>query len=383
MKRIFLLILIPLVFLGCGAPEFEPEISPQVVGEWKSEEVISGGTIGEIDGKEYLFLMTFPGSIPSKPVLHILDLRDPAVPVEVATLEAPISVLFPVGRLRLSGTVLYVPIGGSEVGGLWSVDVSDPASPREISLLNAGFPAISLALSGEVACIQGFPSRVFLFVDVSDPANPRQVGEEFRLSREQGSMFVHSGKMEVSGSLLYVTDRDGLDIVDISSPGSPREVGFYANPLWTGEEPGVVEDIQHGAIEQITGIEGLLPDGFYGIVLSGQYAYITAAEAGLRVLDVSNPASPQEVAQLDMPEAAHRISIYEDTLCLLGMELVDSSVLYTVHLVDISEPETPVVVGSVEDISASPSYSFVVATDGYVYFVSATTVRIIDIYGSN
>ena len=48
-------------------------------------------------------------------------------------------------------------------------------------------------------------------------------------------------------------------------------------------------------------LEDIVPDGFNSIAISDNYAYITAGKAGLRVLDVSDPASPWEVAQLDIP----------------------------------------------------------------------------------
>jgi len=375
-------LIIFLVFSGCTGSVAEPKISTQIVGEWESEDVISGGTIGEIDGNMYLFLMTIPGPMPFQPVLHVLDLHDPLAPVEVASLEAPVSVLFPLSKLILSGTILYVPVVGSEVGGLWSVDVSDPTSPREISLLDAEYPAIGLVLSGKVACIQGFPYWGFILVDISDSVQPRQVGE-FRLSREQ-DFISHSGGIDVSGSMLYMVDRDGLDIVDISSPYSPREVGFYANPLWTGEEPLGGESLQGiTIIEEILEIKDLLPAGFQDVAVSGEYAYIPDSKVGLRVLDVSNPASPQEAAQLDIPEAVHHVTVSNNLLYLLGMELVDRSILHTIHIVDISEPESPVIVDSIEDIAGMPPYQFLVAAGRYIYFGNLNSVLAIDIYTSS
>ncbi len=349
------------------------------MGEWKSEDVISSGTIGEIDGNNYLFLMTFAGGpMPFQTVLHVLDLNDPAVPVEVATLNAPVESFVPVGALELSGNVLYIPVGG----GMWVVDVSDPKSPLELSMFDIQYPAIDLALCGNIAYIAGFASHRFLLVDVADPAQPQQVGE-FWLSREQ-DVYHHRQNMDVSGSLLYVTDRDGLDIVDISLPSLPREVSFYANPLWAGEEPRGEENLQGiTTIEEISEIWDLLLEGFQGVAALGEYAYIPDFKVGLRVLDVSNPASPQEVAQLNIPEATYHATVSDNLLYLLGIELVDRSILHTMHIVDISEPECPVIVDSVEDIPGMPPYQFLIVSGRYIYFGNLTSVLVIDIYSSS
>ena len=384
MKRLLGLILFPLVLSGCNTAVLEPEISLQIIGEWQCEDVISGGTVGEINGRMYLFLITHSGGGNSSPsVLRILDLQDSVAPVEVAALPAPIGSTLPVMTLRLSGTLLYIQLGGVKENGLWVVDASTPASPREVSFLDMEYPVFDFVLSGKIAIIQRFPSRMFLLVDITDPANPRHLGE-FDLSREQ-DFITHSGGTDVSGSLFYVVDRDGLDIVDISLPSSPREIGFYANPLWTGEEPDVIEDPSQGTSRRvpISGIEDLVPGGFRDVAVSGEYVCIADVRAGLRVMDVSDPMFPREVAQLGVPEAAYRITVFDNLLYLLGMEMIDKSFLHAIHIVDISEPENPVIVDSIEDIRGLPLHQSLIATERYVYFINVSTLTVIDIYALN
>ncbi|MFC1957957.1 hypothetical protein ACFLVQ_00110 [Chloroflexota bacterium] len=380
MKLVYILVLIAIILSACSPSESPAKVSAEIVGEWESGYIISSGTAGEIDGKMYLFLITYPGPSTSNPVIRVLDLHDPIAPVEVASLEAPVESLVPVGALELSGNVLYAPVGGAGEGGLWTVDVSDPTSPREIGLLDVQYPTINLTLSDNITYIAGFASQRFMLVDITSPTQPQQLGE-FKLSREQ-HVRIHKQNMAVSGPLLYVIDRDGLDIVDISSPESPQEVGFYANPLWVDEELEAVENLQTGVTRQITEVDDILPDGFLDIALSGKYAYIAAGTSGLRVLDVANPASVREVAQLDIQEEVYHATVSGDLLCLLGMEMVDRSILHTIHIVDISEPESPVILDSVEDIPGFPPFQFIVATERYVYFVNLKTVVIIDIYAS-
>jgi hypothetical protein len=261
------------------------------------------------------------------------------------------------------------------------VDVSRPASPQEISLLYLQYAAIDTVLCDSIAYIGDFAYHLFSIIDVADPARMQHVGE-FQLSRRKDVRY-HSRGMDVSGSLLYVIDRDDLDIIDVSPPSLPREVGFYANPLWTGEELEAVEDAQQGSITGISGIEDILPDGFQNVVASGQQVYIPAGTSGLRVLDVSDPASPQEVAQLDIPEFAYQATIADNLLYLLGVEMVDRSILHTIYIIDIAEPENPVIAGSVKDIWGMPPYQSVIAVGKYIYFINLRTVQVIDIYSSD
>ncbi len=375
MKRICALALMLLVFSGCNTPASAPVVSAQIVGEWESEDRIAGGAVAEIGGRKYLFLMTAENvPIPSRAALRVLDVEDPAAPVEVGTLAAPEFILlgFPGGiKPALADNVLYVPLAGFDWGGLWVVDVSDPTSPREITLLDAQYSAIDLALSGNIAYIAGYPSGYFLLVDVADPAHPQEVGV-FRLSREQ-HVRLHSQDTDVSGSWLYVVERDGLDIVDISSPSSPREVSFYPNPIWIDEEP--LEGTGRSSGDP-------LPDGFHDVDVSGQYAYIAAGKSGLRVLDVSNPASPQEVAQLDVPETTYRIDVAGNLVYLLGVELVERVMTHRVRIIDISEPDSPEMVDSVE-LSRFPSLVSLVGIESYIYIMHLRTLQVIDVYASN
>jgi hypothetical protein len=61
-------------------------------------------------------------------------------------------------------------------------------------------------------------------------------------------------------------------VIDVSDPRSPQEVGFY-------DTPGYARSV----------------------AVSGRYAYVADAGAGLRVIDVSNPSSPREVGFYETP----------------------------------------------------------------------------------
>ena len=67
----------------------------------------------------------------------------------------------------------------------------------------------------------------------------------------------------ISGNYAYVADwDDGLRVIDVSAPNSPKEVGFCDTP---GEANG--------------------------IFVSGSHAYVADRNEGLRVIDISNPST--------------------------------------------------------------------------------------------
>ena len=75
----------------------------------------------------------------------------------------------------------------------------------------------------------------------------------------------------IVGDIAYVADGpQGLRVIDVSRPGSPRVAAHLNTP---GEA--------------------------VGITLAGDHAYLADGPAGLRVLDISDPAAPTEVAAFD------------------------------------------------------------------------------------
>ena len=82
------------------------------------------------------------------------------------------------------------------------------------------------------------------------------------------------------GGLAYVADLSwgpvsGVRVIDVSTPSSPSEVGFFDTPGWA-----------------------------FGVVVSGSYAYVEDGEDGLCLIDVSDSTDPLEVGFVDTPGGA-------------------------------------------------------------------------------
>ncbi|MFT5432209.1 MAG: hypothetical protein ACI9OJ_002908, partial [Myxococcota bacterium] len=124
----------------------------------------------------------------------------------------------------------------------------------------------------------------------------------------------------LAGDLLYVgDDYGGFRILDVSDPANPVQVG--ALPLLAGVSRGV-----HGT------------DGL---------AWLTAADAGLIVIDVSVPSMPEVVATLDLPGYTRHAWI-EGNLAAIADDFEGF------RMADVSDPTAPKEIGSFFD--ARPAF---------------------------
>src|SRR5262245_18353941 len=95
---------------------------------------------------------------------------------------------------------------------------------------------------------------------MSDPSRPQKVG---------GYTSGYVQTMGLSGNHLFLAADSALQVIDVSEPANPRQVGSYTAAGW---------------------IRGLI-----GLVVSGDYLYVNRG-LGLDVLDILDPAHPKRVA---------------------------------------------------------------------------------------
>ena len=143
----------------------------------------------------------------------------------------------------------------------------------------------------------------------------------------------------IDGNYAYVAAASALVILDISTPSDPQVVGSVALP-------GIVK----------------------GVALYGECAFVACDMDGLRVVDVSDPAHPTEVAHLDMTARSVTVHTwYAYVAC--GTD--------GLTIVNIGTPTAPVVEGHL----ALPGYSSQVAVMvNYAYVAAGTSgMRRVDI----
>jgi hypothetical protein len=270
--------------------------------------------------------------------LRIVDIENPEVPVETAYFY-----LDYVDRVAYANGYVYLT---AEHHGFYVFDVSDPAAPV-LTDSSGSFYVTDVAVKDNWLYV-GCSDSLSLF-SLSDPAHPEFImsfGDEIYFQR-----------IFIDNDIAYVTETyKGLIGFDISDPSNPAEL-FRLNP---GEDYGyscfVCEGIAYIAMESFgvkiidvsdpaaVQVLGGIPTGAKSrnVAVKDRTVFITQGDAGLRVLDISNPAEPVETGWYDPPVFGYDISISENIACLSQSNDGPTLVL------DISDPAHPDSLGQIE-----------------------------------
>lgn len=245
------------------------------------------------------------------------------------------------------GDALYVGHFGPSGAGTSVLDVSDPTDPRLVTQLAAPHGththkvqvADGLLLVNHEQFRGGEPFSAGMAVyELGEPFHPTQIGW-FDSTGKGVHRIVWTG-----GSYAYASViPEGFDdriwmIIDMSDPARPFEAGRWWWPgQWTGagERPSWPEGKRYAA---------------HHALLDGNIAYLGYGDAGLIVLDVSDPTKPVRLADLQWSPGGDT----HTCLPLPGRELLvvtDETVTdrcageeHLVRVVDVSDPTDPRVV---------------------------------------
>ena len=147
----------------------------------------------------------------------------------------------------------------------------------------------------------------------------------------------------VVGNYAYIGKKEAMDILDISNPDFPVCVG------------------------QI-----LVPSEVYDVCVENNYAYLAADNAGLRIIDVSDPALPSEVGFYEMGSFSSAKGVF-----ISGNYAYVAAFLGGLRIIDISDPASPIEVGFYDTKNFAKGI-YVVGNYAYVAD-NADGLRIIDV----
>jgi len=188
-------------------------------------------------------------------------------------------------------------------GGIVTIDIEDPARPREIGRMGVNATIRVVALDGDRAWLAGGAYGVAL-VDISDPIAPRF------LQRIDVPGKVLDVIPFAEDRLLLAESRHGLSVMDVSDPARARRTASV----------GTRDEVRALALQ-----DDLLA---------------TAEEhGGVRLFDLSRPDNPDELAEIDV-EGALDVAFIESLL------LVTAGKRGTL-LFDVSERRSPRAVGEI------------------------------------
>ena len=98
--------------------------------------------------------------------------------------------------------------------------------------------------------------------------------------------------MHVVGKYAYLTDEEGLYVIDVSKPTNLRRVGFCGTS-----------------------------DSAYGVKVVGECAYVAAGGSGVCLIDISDPSSPEEVGSCGAGGAASGVDLDGSLVCAADTKL--------------------------------------------------------------
>jgi hypothetical protein len=193
-------------------------------------------------------------------------------------------------------------------------------------------------------------------VDITNPRAPTQAGAITLVDIPYGP-HADPKAMAVAAPYAYVGIDNAVHIVDVANPAAPSAVGFYT-------VPSVVEALA------LVELDSPAPR---------RYAYVAANEAGLRIVDVTDPNAPTEVKSY--PIAGHHVTsvavarplaLPDRQYAYLGTQLGRFQVL------DVTNPAAPVVLGGF-DFPAEAAIHDIAVHGGTAYLATETGLAVVDI----
>jgi len=229
-------------------------------------------------------------------------------------------------------------------------------------------------------------------INIANPANPQKVGNY----ETPGYTF----DVTVKGNYAYAADGQiGLQVIDISSPSSPQLIGTCDTPgscagLYVYGNYAYVADGDSGlqiiniSTPATMNVVGNFPIAHRtnGVFVVGNYAYVIMGEwdseidetfGGLIILDILNPALPQQVGSLNLPCAT---GIYVlGNYAFLSITAGEISSGGGLAIIDVTNPSSPVKVKLLNELYTS--YTDIDIKGNYAYCVGGQNlgVTIIDI----
>ncbi len=225
----------------------------------------------------------------------------------------------------LDNTV-YLALQLTSRHGLWVVDVSNPAVPRRVNTLT--FDTLGTVEDVKVHNGYGYvlvSGLGLVVLDLTDPENPVPL-------TTVNIPACFQGLVAVSDSLLATVTCDALYLFDISTPFQPVPLGSGGS--FDEPKEALFYDVDH---------------------------LLVADRQGLHIIDLSDPAQPQEVAVVRPGQMIYDVTVYG------SYAYATTSVILSV---DLSDPSQPAVVDTLAPMYPLGSFYRLFATSAGLYALS-------------
>lgn len=292
--------------------------------------------------------------------LSIVDVRDPAAMVVLGELavESDREIYNDVKLTDGPGGKRYALLA-SNLAGMIVVDVTDPRAPMRVGRVGSTpgdlAPNVhTLALDGELAFLANTRTGLDIF-NVADPLAPTLVGH---FSHPAAKGYLHD--LYAGDGRVYLNWWDaGMAIVDVTDPAAPRQLGNFqdygertSHSSWPlevgGRKIALHGDEQYGAHLRIVDVTEGSPTfakpiaswmtrpaiSLHNVMAVGNLAVLAYYQDGVRVVDLSDPTSPRQVAWFNTwdPDAPTAGQSFFDGAC--GVDVDPAT--RTIYVADIA-----------------------------------------------
>jgi hypothetical protein len=354
------------VYLGVGGTITLLDITNPLSPVEVSKVETPGSAVKILKTDDYLFVANGYWG------LRIIDISDPYNPVEVGNYEEAEEVL----DVFIVDDYAYI---AAETDGLMILDISNPLNPILVGTYDEWPIELKAITVSENYAYVADCGRGLKIIDVNDPSNP------FRVGSIEGD-YIANSIYQFDNFACFGASNQGFIIVDVSDPTQPVEIANLYSGDWVWDVDGsenmvfLATDATNGvnfrvldlsdpyAVVEVSEYYDVATDGEQ-ISFYGNYVFWTSTYNGLRIMDISNPASPTKINTLSTSGPCYDVTVSNNYAYVVNNDL---------HILDISDPSNPIEVGSYitplfEDGSA------VYVNDNYAYMSGHEGLQIIDV----
>lgn len=265
-----------------------------------------------------------------------------------------------VGDILVEGDIAYTYQQKHGGLGFASLDFSDPLDPHALDFLPVD-TLLEFALYNHVAAV--LESEQLTLIDISSPDNLSYMAS----INLQGT---NAQNLAASAGMIYISSSYGLEIIDISDPANPVSLpGFPSSDLfssgdiaiqgslvfWVSEGKIYIIDMSDPTSPQIIG--SCLAESWPSDLAVSDSELCASIDTGITCLDVLDPTSPTTISTI--PFSSQDLEIIENRLYVAAQ-------YFGIFVYDISDPATPIEIAHNEEYywvgNLTPAPGLILAT---------------------
>ncbi len=319
--------------------------------------------------------------------VQIASFSVPSAPVRIASVTLS-EVVEDLVRTSIGGNQYLVVTGGSK---MWLINVQNPTTPSLTSTVEVGTGAIceGVATSGTYAYVAAGGAGLKIY-SIATPASPTLAASIDSLA--------YCESVVISSPYAYIAAAGRSHIVNISTPTAPvytgRIAGYGGYHQYLNVRSGYAYVCNFDAGLQVINVTNPanpvnvmeVPTGHRTarIVFDGNYGYVANGDSGMRIINVVNPAAPTYVSRIGTVGRA--ASVYYGAITIGGnptghIYVSNRTTVSGLSAINVSIPATPTTSGFLGSQNAASGSAFSAFYDNnkvYVAYGSAG-LRILDV----